>query len=345
MSVAEEAFRVAPRAAALARRIGPGLALAAVVAVAATALGARYDAPAMLFALLLGMALSGLGEEVRAAPGLKLAASSGLRAGVALMGLAVSVETAADLGAPAALSAAGLLLATLAFAFLLGRRLGWPACTALTAAGAVSICGASAALSISALLPGMRERRGDVTAVIMTATALSSAAMALYPVILSALGFDDRHAGFVLGASIHDVAQVIGAGYSVSEQAGETATLTKMARVSMLPLVLLGVSLAVARGALGDGREAGGKADLKPLRFVLVFALLFVFGALFDVPDWVREGASDLSRALFLAAIAAIGLTSRMREILAAGPRAFAAMGAATLLLFCGAVAAAALLV
>jgi uncharacterized integral membrane protein (TIGR00698 family) len=315
--------------------LAPGLALAAVVALAATALGARYDAPSMLFALLLGMALSFLGEDQRAAHGLGFAASTGLKAGVALLGFSVSAGALAALGVPALLSVAGLMCLSMLLGTWLGKRLGWPTDLAVIAAGAVSICGASAALALAALFPTTPARRAQVMAVVLTTTALSTAAMAFYPLALAGIGLSPSQTGFVLGASIHDVAQVVGAGYSVSEEVGEIAALTKMVRVCLLPAVLLAVSVVLVR------RSGGGAADLRPPWFVVCFAVFFFAASVVDFPQIMRDLVSDSARALFLTAIAAIGLTSRMREILATGSRALFALSATSAALFLGAVSAA----
>src|SRR5262249_28091086 len=90
----------------------------------------------------------------------------------------------------------------------------------------------------TARLQGQRDRRrfrrggGEVNA-------LSTLAMVVYPLLCVWLGFDAQTAGIMLGATIHDVAQVVRAGYAVSETAGNTAVIVKLFRVFlMLPLVL-----------------------------------------------------------------------------------------------------------
>ena len=84
--------------------------------------------------------------------------------------------------------------------------------------------------------------------------------MSIYPVIAAQIGFDDAQAGFVIGASVHDVAQAIGGGYSFSDSAGQNATIVKLSRVAMLAPVVVLVSLWV-------GQEAG--APRRPLRDVV----------------------------------------------------------------------------
>ena len=63
---------------------------------------------------------------------------------------------------------------------------------------------------------------------------LSTVAMVIYPLIVTALGFGAGHAGVFLGGTIHDVAQVIGAGYGMSKETGDVATIVKLLRVAML---------------------------------------------------------------------------------------------------------------
>lgn len=184
-------------------------------------------------------------------------------------------------------------------------------------------------VALAALPPWHAGSRGRTMAVVMTATAFYTAAMAIHPIALGALHLSPRQTGFAPGASIHDVAQVIGAGYSVSEELGEIAALTKMVRVCLLPAVLLAVSLSLAR----RGAEA---ADLRPPWVVVCFAAFIGIASVIDLPALARDVAGHASRALFLTAIAAIGLTSRMREALAIGSRAPAAMGATTAALFLG---------
>ena len=83
-------------------------------------------------------------------------------------------------------------------------------------------------------------------------TTLSTIAMVAYPVIFAALGLDDRQSGFLIGATVHDVAQVVGAGYSISTEAGDLATIVKLFRVAILPIVLVLILLSLAGTGSGD---------------------------------------------------------------------------------------------
>ena len=131
----------------------PGFLVSLVVAVAAQFLSDHYGAPAMLMALLLGIAFHFLAEEGRCVPGINVTARQVLRFGVALLGARVSVDLLIGLGAPLiTLVIAGVIL-TILFGLLGARVLGRGWRFALLTGGSVAICGASAAMAISAVLP------------------------------------------------------------------------------------------------------------------------------------------------------------------------------------------------
>ncbi|MCA0869453.1 putative sulfate exporter family transporter [Seohaeicola saemankumensis] len=303
----------------------PGLALCGVVALAAVAIASRYDAPVMLFALLIGMALSFLSDDPRVLPGIDLAASVLLKTGVALMGLTISVDTILSLGLPIVGTVLGLLAGTLLAGLAIGRLAGWGAPKSLIAAGAVAICGASAALALASALPEFRRKSDHVLTVIVIATGLSTLGMVFYPVLLAALDLTPRQTGVVLGASIHDVAQVIGAGFSVSDEVGQVATLTKMIRVASLPLVLLTVSLLMSRDP--------SRSRLRLPGFVVAFVALLAVANLLPVPPELTETAAHLSRGLFFVAVAGLGLKSDPQSILSTGRSTLIVIAVLTVLL------------
>ncbi|WP_176473910.1 YeiH family protein [Actibacterium ureilyticum] len=320
MSRTEATARL-PDLRARAQDLLPGCAVVVVIALAASAIAARYDAPVMLFALLLGMAMSFLGEDDRLSAGIRFAAATGLKLGVALMGLRVSFDLVFDLGAARFAVIVGGSAATLLLGLLAGRALGFGRAQSLIAAGAVAICGASAALALASVTREFRGKEDHTLLVIITATALSTFAMVFYPVLLGALGFSLADEGVILGASIHDVAQVIGAGFSVSDITGETATLAKMTRVALLPAILLLVPVGAGRGA---GRFA------LPW-FVLAFVALMALNQVVAVPVAVTDASRTVSTVLLICAVAALGLNSAPRKLLRASGPIFALMSGLSL--------------
>jgi len=301
-----------------------GVALAVTIGLAASFLSEHYGAPAMLFALLLGMAFNFLAVDPRAAPGIGLASRTFLRLGVALLGLRLTFADVAQLGWMPVAGVVGLLALTLASGLGVARVLGRPAAFGLLTGGAVAICGASAALAIAAVIPRARLREEDVLLTVVGVTAFSTLAMILYPVLFGMLGLTEVEQGYLIGATIHDVAQVVGAGYSVGERAGDIATFTKLERVALLPVVLLVIAFAY-RG------EAGRGAGLP--WFVVVFVVLMILRNLLSLPEFALSAVNEASRFLLVTAIAALGVKTSLGQLFTTGGRGLAVIGLESLLL------------
>lgn len=306
----------------------PGLGLAACVALSAQFLSDHYGAPAMLMAILLGIALNAFSEEGRAVAGVDFAARTVLRLGVALLGLRISWAMFLDLGAPA-LALIGLgVVATIGFGLLAARLLGQGAAFGFLTGGAVAICGASAAMAIAAVLPRGERAERDLVFTVVGVTVLSTLAMIVYPILAARLGLDARATGLFLGATIHDVAQVVGAGFSVSDPVGEQSTLVKLIRVTALAPVVLVAALVLR--ARGDG--TGARPPLLP-GFVVAFLALAAVNSTGLVPAAVTEAAAALSRWALLTAIAAVGMKTSVPRLMQVGGPALGLLAAQTVFL------------
>lgn len=294
----------------------PGVAVATAVALAASFIAQRYGAPAMLMGLLLGMAFHFLNETPRVGPGLELVAVKALRLGVALLGLRLTVADVASLGWTPVLLVLSAVLATLLFGVVLGRLLGCERQLGVLTGGSVAICGASAAMAISSVLPKGPDTQRQTLFTIIGVTSLSTIAMVLYPIIGDVLQFNDQEMGIFIGATIHDVAQVVGAGYSVSPTTGDLGTFIKLLRVAMLvPVVLvIGIIFRNKVSAAAD-RE---KAPAFPL-FLIGFIVLFAINSTGLIPGDVIQPVANLAPALLLVAIAALGIRTSMQEVMTIG--------------------------
>jgi uncharacterized integral membrane protein (TIGR00698 family) len=281
----------------------------------------------MLFALLLGMALHFLAEEGRCLPGIQLASSRLLRIGVALLGLRITIAQVQALGWGAIVLVVGSVIATIVVGLALARALKLRSGFGTLTAGAVAICGASAALAIASILPRHPHAERDASFTVIGVTAFSTLAMILYPVVVGALGLDHRSAGIFLGGTIHDVAQVVGAGYSVSPETGDTATIVKLLRVAMLMPVCLVIGLALhARG------HGVGAAPLLP-GFAIAFAVLVAIGSTGWLPEWMLDGGGTVARWCLVTAIAAIGMKTSLRSLVDMGVKPVMLLAGETLFL------------
>jgi len=299
----------------------PGVVVAGMTAITAQWLAEHYATPAMLLALLLGIALSFLGEEGKTVAGIGFSARTLLRLGIAFLGARISMELTAELGLPLVMLIVGAVVATIGFGLLVGRFFGSKWRFSLLTAGSVAICGASAALAIAAILPKDERSEQRLLFTVMGVTVLSTVAMILYPVVVDLLGLSDLAAGVFLGATIHDVAQVVGAGFSVSENVGDTATLVKLIRVSMLAPVVIIAAVLIRQFATPD--ESGDRPPIIPV-FVIGFLTLAALNSAGLIPLAIAEMLSEASRWLLLTAIAAVGMKTNLRKVLAVGGSAIA---------------------
>lgn len=292
------------------RQYYPGVALCGVVTLAGSFLAEHYGAPALMLVLLLGFGFASQASDPRLHPGILLCSRQLLRIGVALLGARIGIEQVLSVGSLPLLLVLFTFPLILGGSLLLGSWLGLPRLHSLVAGAAVAICGVSAAIAVAAVIPVGRLEERRLLGVVVGVTALGTLSMLLYPPLLSLLGYDAVASGLLLGATIHDVAQAAGAGYLVSDTAGDIATLTKLLRVALLiPLVVI-VSILLRH------RDAG--ATPLPL-FLFGFVALFALNSLGLINPQLRNILVTASGACLLMTMAALGMRTRLDELLAQG--------------------------
>jgi uncharacterized integral membrane protein (TIGR00698 family) len=299
----------------------PGLGLACVLALAATFVSSTHNGPQMLYALLLGVAFHYLSKNARVLPGIEFCSRSLLRLGVGLLGARITASQIADLGWTTAAIVVLAVVSTLLFGYALARRLGMTQSQGVLSGGAVAICGASAALAISAVLPRDKESERFTLMVVVTVTVLSTIAMVLYPLITRLLNLPPELAGLFLGGTIHDVAQVAGAGYMLNDETGDYAVTIKLFRVSMLAVVVLVVSAMFRRQReISEKKDAVSPENLVPW-FLWLFIALVVLNSAGGVSAPVQDGLNWISRACLVVAIVALGMKTSVKELRSFGWR------------------------
>jgi len=304
--------------------LAPGSALAAVVALAATFVSQLHGGPQMLYALFFGVAFHYLSQEARTRPGIEFCARQVLRLGVGLLGARITAAQIAGLGWVTALTVVAAVLTTLACGLLLARRLGLSPAQGVLSGGAVAICGASAALAIAAVLPRDKHHDRYTLMVVITVTVLSTVAMVVYPLIARALGLSPALAGLFLGGTIHDVAQVVGAGYTLGTETGDIATIVKLFRVAMLAAVVLTVSLAFKTAREQAARSApAGAGTRQPLVpwFLWLFGAMVLANSAGALAPPLQQALGWTSRACLVLAIAALGMKTSFMQLAQAGWR------------------------
>lgn len=309
---------------ALARLRYSGVALCVVLALAGSFLADHYGAPALVLVLLLGFGFASQAADSRLHPGVEFCSRQVLRIGIALLGARIGVEQLMTVGSLPLLVVLTCTPITIGSALLFGQWLELPRLQSLVAGVAVAICGVSAAVAVAAVIPQGKLEDRRLLGVIVGVTAMGTISMLALPPLFSLLGYSDPQTGLLLGASIHDVAQAAGAGYLVSDTAGDIATLTKLLRVALLaPLVLL-------LGALLN-RNSTGKAEYP--WFLLGFVTLFGMNSLGWLPDDVRHALSSTSQACLLVTMAALGMRTSLPSLITQGWKPFALLALLSTLL------------
>ncbi|WDI33024.1 putative sulfate exporter family transporter [Hyphococcus flavus] len=318
-----------------ARSFAPGVLIAATVAMASLFIASRYGGPVMLYAILFGIAFNFLSDDEKCAPGIQFASKRVLQLGVILLGASVTLSEIAELGWATALLVVAGVATTISVGWMIGRANGLTNAHATLSAGAVAICGASAAMAISSVLPQTKDSERNLILTVVGVTTLSTIAMVAYPPLTHTLGFTDMQAGVFLGATIHDVAQVIGAGYIVSDEAGAVSAVVKLMRVTLLAPAVFIIAMLFARNTANA--DATGRAF--PI-FLLGFAALMAANSFGAIPENWSDSIAGASRFCLITAVAALGVKTSLKKLIDVGPKPITALILQTLWLAAFATAA-----
>jgi uncharacterized integral membrane protein (TIGR00698 family) len=295
----------------------------------------------MLLALVIGILLSSIAKQPILQAGTSFSVKTLLRWSVALLGLRIALSDITGLGLSTAVFVILTMVLTLLAAFVLARWNGQqPGFGALVGA-AVAICGASAALAASAVVPNYPTKQTDLVFVVMGANALATIAMVIYPQLGLFLGFDSASTGVLLGSTIHDMAQVVASGYAVSDEVGITAVIVKMFRV----LLLLPVVLAIGYYFKHVTPQLEQAKVPVPTFAVVFIALCILNSAIPLIPQILpiyipaKNLCVEVSTWGLLIAVSALGLSTSVSAVVGLGWRHIATMTYVTIFLAVVAVA------
>jgi uncharacterized integral membrane protein (TIGR00698 family) len=337
--VAAENLQVLRPSLATAIEFAPGVALSAIVA-AIGYLAAPYivhivPIPSMVIALAVGIALNPLAARPAMKPGMAFCVRTALRWAVALLGLRVGLADITALGPATAALIVVSMVTTLASGFVFARWGGQvPGFGALVGVG-TAVCGASATLAVSTVVPNYPGKQTDIAFVVVAVNALATLAMLIYPSLCVLLGFDLQTTGVMLGATIHDVAQVVGAGYAVSVTVGNTAVIVKLFRVFLLLPVVLGVGWHFTRMGMKHG-EARVPVPVFGIVFLVLCALnsaVPLMPALVPTYTPIKSVLVEASTWGMLLAIGALGLGTSIKTIIGLGWRHIATVLGTTMVI------------
>ncbi|MFJ5292731.1 YeiH family protein [Streptomyces sp. NPDC088348] len=316
------------------RRNAPGLALAVVGLGLAEGVHALLPAvPMLTAAVVLGVVAAhvpGVHPFVRGRgrAGLSTAGKRLMRGGIVLLGLKLSIGDVLGLGWATVTMVLGVVLATFAGTWWLGRKLGLPGDQPLLIATGYSICGASAIGAVSGAL-GKDEDDEKLAADVATSVALvtlcGTLAIAVLPLLHHPLGLDDVQFGRWVGAGVHDVGQVVATAQTSGPTALGEAVMVKLIRVAMLAPLVAGVAVAHRRRraheAAGGEQAVGTRRPAVVPLFVIGFLAMTALRSTGLLPTGLLDAADTAQQLLLAMALFGLGSAVHLPSLARSGAR------------------------
>jgi uncharacterized integral membrane protein (TIGR00698 family) len=177
-----------------------------------------------------------------------------------------------------------------------------------------AICGSSA---IAALAPSIKnQEKEDVAIAMAVVNLLGTIGMLAIPIALMDMNWLNEKIGFFIGASLHSVGNVAGAGYAISEEAGNAAIAIKMARVAMLTPGLIFIKFLINKGENISLRE-----QLKLPKYLIAFVIITIIASFIEIPKEILSITKFSGEAFLTVAMAAIGLKVSFTKLINSGQR------------------------
>ncbi len=308
------------------RKYIPGVLVTVVLAIVATFISGlqivkeTVNFSPLIIAILLGVVI---GNTVKFPetfkPGLTFSLKKILRIAIVFLGFRLTFQSVANVGIEGLILDTFILVSTFLLGVWISRRFFGldPQMSYLIASGS-SICGASAVLATA---PVVKAEMHHAAMAVATVTIFGTIAMFVYPVVYKAgltLGFDDITYGLWTGATVHEVAQVVAAGFAVSEDAGNTATIAKLTRVMMLAPLLIALSYFLARKHTTHGTGVALR-DIPIPYFVFGFIAMVGVNSMNVIPSEIVHYINVIDGFLLTVAMAAMGIETNINKIKGVG--------------------------
>lgn len=251
-------------------------------------------------------------------PGIQFCSKRVLRFGIILYGFRLTFTDVAEVGVTAIIIDAFIVCTTILLGVGIGKLLKMdPIITLLTACGS-SICGAAAVLGAEGTI---RAQPYKTAVAVATVVIFGTTAMFLYPVLYRAGIFDltSSQMGLYTGATVHEVAHVVGAGNAMGQEVSNSAIIVKMIRVMMLVPVLLVLAWGMAHKA--DSGAEKGKINIP--WFAIMFLVVIGFNSFGLLPQALIDWINTLCTFLLTMAMTALGAETSIDKFKKAGAKPF----------------------
>ena len=271
------------------------------------------------------------------ASGVDFAKSTLLRAGIILFGLRITFQQIGAVGWTGVLVDALMVTLTFLIAVQLGTRvLRLDRHTAILIGAGSALCGAAAVMATE---PVVRSQAHKVSVAVATVVVFGTLGMFAYPLLFPYLGLSQHAYGVYAGSTIHEVAQVVAAGRSISESAADAAVIEKMLRIMMLaPFLLILSGMERDAGATPEAASHGatGRAPITIPWFAVLFIVASAVNSLHLLPARLTADLVQIDTVLLATAMAALGLRTHAGAIRQAGLRPLLLAGSLFVFLMVG---------
>ncbi len=257
-----------------------------------------------------------------------------MRTGIVLYGFKLTFQSVIDIGGSALALDLIVVTLTILLGAGLGRLLKMDRDTALLTSIGSSICGAAAVLGAE---PVVKSKPYKAAVAVSTVVIFGTLSMFLYPALHRAgiLDLTPEQMGLFTGATLHEVAHVVGAGNAMGQAISDPAIIVKMIRVMMLAPVLVVLSIVLARRDPSSGAN-GEKRKITIPWFAFLFLAVIGFNSLHLLPAGLVDAINTLDTFLLTMAMTALGAESSFEKFKKAGARPFLLAGFLYIWLFFG---------
>ena len=299
------------------RQLGPGLLLALGVAIVGVVVHRRVSVVSPhVIAVGFGILGATFGRiDPILVPGLRFAAKKVLRAGIVVLGFRLSFNEIRTLGLPALTAVVVVVIATFFGTQWLARRLGLRPSLGLLMATGYSICGASA---IAAVEPFADADEEEIAYSIALVTLCGTLAIVVLPTLGTLLHLSATQFGAWVGASVHDVGQVVAAASTHGDVSLRKATVVKLTRVAMLAPLLAGVAVSARRRLGAEVVENAKRPPVLPLFIVLFLVAVGIRSSGVVPTSWLAH-IKDLETVLLGMGLVGLGSNVNLRKLRAVG--------------------------
>ncbi len=292
-----------------------GLLLSVLIGVSAHFIGRFSTINGVMLGLLTGIVLGNIipfsGSFNN---GISFSSSKLLEFSIVLMAFSINFNDVVALGWQNFILVVVMIISVLLITLFLAKKMNCPESTGTLVGFGTAICGSSA---IAAIAPGVAKNKGDIGIALAVVNLMGSIGMVALPYVLKFIDLSETDAGVVIGATLHSVGNVAGAGYGMEKYIGDTAITIKLARVAMLsPAVILFTYLV-------NKKEAKSwKEHFKLPLYLWLFIAVTVFSSLISLPSIVLGGISEMGKLILTIAMVAIGLKVSFKKLFFSGRKA-----------------------